>query len=87
MQKLFVSVAMLGVLASPAMAQAPANPTTQTAPVEKPKTVKKVVCKEVDEERGIGSRLAPTTKVCRTIEVPAPQAKQAPIPQTSNSAR
>jgi hypothetical protein len=36
--------------------------------------VKKTVCKRIEEERGIGSRLSSTTKVCRTVEVPATEA-------------
>ena len=91
MQKLFVTLAALGVIAAPAVAQdvQPAQSTdnqAQTAPVEKPKTVKKVVCKRIEEERSIGSRLSSTTKVCRTVEVPAPQA-QGQNPQEDKSAR
>ena len=89
MQKLFVTLSAFGLVATPAFAQtAQAQPTTpdqtQAAP-EKPKTVKKLVCKEIDEERGIGSRLAPTTKICRTVEVPATQANQHK-PRTGNEA-
>ena len=91
MHKLFVTFAALGVIAAPAIAQnAPAAPSNdngaQAAPAEKPKTVKKTVCKRVEEERSIGSRLSSTTKVCREIEVPAPQA-QGQSPQQDKSAR
>jgi hypothetical protein len=80
MQKLLVSLAAFGLFAAPASAQiAPApQDQAQAAPAEKPKTVKKTVCKNVEEERSIGSRLAPTTKICRVVEVPAPPAKSAP---------
>jgi hypothetical protein len=82
MQKLLVSLAAFGLFAAPAMAQVAPAPQdqaqAQAAPAEKPKTVKKTVCKNVEEERSIGSRLAPTTKICRVVEVPAPAAKTAP---------
>jgi hypothetical protein len=79
MHKLFVTLAALGVIAAPAVAQnAQAAQSTdgqaQVAPTEKPKMVKKTVCKRIEEERGIGSRLSSTTKVCRTVEVPATEA-------------
>jgi hypothetical protein len=91
MQKLFVTLAALGVIAAPALAQdvqSPQNTDNQAkaAPAEKPKTVKKVVCKRIEEERSIGSRLSSTTKVCRTVEVPATEA-DAKNPQGDKSAR
>lgn len=91
MQKLLVILAALGVIAAPAVAQnaqAAQQPESQpqTVPTEKPKTVKKVVCKRIEEEKSIGSRLSSTTKVCRTVEVPAPQA-QGENPQGDKSAR
>ena len=91
MQKLFVMLAALGLIAVPAVAQnAPGAQSTdtqaQSAPAEKPKTVKKVVCKRIEEERSIGSRLSSTTKVCRTVEVPATEA-DAKNPQDQKSAR
>ena len=89
MQKLFVTLSALGLIATPAMAQTaqtPQSPQDQAqATPEKPKTVKKVVCKAVDEERSIGSRLAPTTKICRTVEVPATQANEQK-PRSGNEA-
>lgn len=90
MQKLLVILAALGVIAAPAVAQnAQAAQSTenqaQAAPTEKPKMVKKTVCKRIEEERSIGSRLSSTTKVCREVEVPAPQAGQ--TPQGDKSAR
>ena len=87
MQKLLVSLAAFGLFAAPAMAQVAPAPQdqAQAAPVEKPKTVKKTICKNVEEERSIGSRLAPTTKICRVVEVPVPPAKTAP--QANNGAR
>ena len=93
MQKLFVTLSAFGLIATPATAQTaqtPQSPQDQAqaqaqATPEKPKTVKKVVCKAVDEERSIGSRLAPTTKICRTIEVPATQANEQK-PRSGNEA-
>ena len=91
MQKLFVTLAALGLIAAPAVAQnAQAAQSTenqpQTVSTEKPKTVKKTVCKRIEEERSIGSRLSSTTKVCRTVEVPATEA-DAKNPQDQKSAR
>ena len=91
MQKLFIILAAFGVIAAPAVAQdiQPGQSTenqAQAAPAEKPKTVKKVVCKRIEEERSIGSRLSSTTKVCRTVEVPATEA-DAKNPQNEKSAR
>ena len=91
MQKLFVTLAALGLIAAPAVAQnAQAAQSTenqpQTVPTEKPKTVKKTVCKRIEEERSVGSRLSSTTKVCRTVEVPA-TGGDAKNPQDQKSAR
>ena len=91
MYKLFVTLAAFGVIAAPAVAQnAQAAQSTdgqaQTAPTEKAKTVKKTVCKRIEEERSIGSRLSSTTKVCRTVEVPATEA-DSKNPQDQKSAR
>jgi Ni/Co efflux regulator RcnB len=77
MHKLLLIAAAFGVTAVPAIAQtaqaaATADNQPQAASTDKAKTVKKVVCRDVDEERSIGSRLAATTKICRTVEVPAP---------------
>jgi hypothetical protein len=74
MHKLLLTAAVFGMTAVPAIAQTAqaADNQPQAASTEKAKTVKKVVCRDVDEERSIGSRLAATTKICRTVEVPAP---------------
>ena len=90
MQKLFVTMAALGVIAGPAMAQdvQPAQSTAnqaQPAPTEKPKMVKKTVCKRIEEERSIGSRLSSTTKVCRTVEVPATEADSQKRPEDKSA--
>jgi hypothetical protein len=76
----------IGLVAAPAGAQtAPAN--AQAAPAQ-PKVAKKVVCKDVDAERNIGSRLAPTSKVCRTVKVQTPEnARQSAQPQGDDPAR
>jgi hypothetical protein len=80
MQKMFVIAAALAAAAGPAFAQTSpdqagteqANPTsTNQASAEQPKMVTKIVCKKVEEERGIGSRLSSTSKVCRKVTVPA----------------
>jgi hypothetical protein len=67
MLKLVPLFAILSVAAAPAVAQAP---STQPAPAQV-KTVKKKVCQRVNEERSTGSLLGSTTKVCKTVEVPA----------------
>jgi serine protease inhibitor ecotin len=75
MQKLLLMVAAFGV-AAPATAQTtPQQPPLNTAaPAPQPKTVLKRVCQNVDVERSTGSRLSSTTKICKTVEVPAPLA-------------
>jgi len=87
MQKLLLIVAAFGVPA-PVFAQAaePADTQVQAAPADAPKTVKKTVCRDVDDERAIGSRLHSTTKVCRVVEVPVkPNAKGSPQPNEAGS--
>lgn len=81
MQKLLLIVAAIGAPAAPALAQPAqtADNQVQAAPAEAPKTVKKTVCRDIDDERAIGSRLHSTTKVCRVVEVPA-----TPNSKTSN---
>jgi hypothetical protein len=83
MQKLLLIAAAFGVSTAPAVAQttpAPEPAPSQAAPA--PQKVTKLVCRNVEEERGIGSRLSSTTKICRKVEVPAPakgqQAQQQP---------
>lgn len=87
MQKLLLIVAAFGVPA-PVLAQAaqPADTQAQAAPADAPKTVKKTICREVDDERAIGSRLHSTTKICRVVEVPVkPNAKGSPQPNEAGS--
>lgn len=83
MQKMFVIAAALAVAAGPAFAQTSPNQTgaeqaspasTNQASAEQPKMVTKMVCKKVEEERSIGSRLSSTSKVCRKVTVPASEA-------------
>jgi hypothetical protein len=70
MFKFVVALAIAGAMSVPALAQtAPAQP----APAAKPQTVKKVVCQRIDDEETTGSRLGSAPKVCKTVEVPAPQ--------------
>ena len=70
MRKFLPIFAVLGLAAAPAMAQNTAPP----APVEKPKTVTKVVCERVIAEEETGSRLGAAPKKCRKVEVPATDA-------------
>jgi hypothetical protein len=86
MQKLLLIVAAFGVPA-PVLAQtAPsADNQVQAAPAEAPQTVKKTVCRDIDEERSIGSRLHSTTKICKVVEVPAPKAKNSTQPNQAGS--
>ncbi len=82
MQKLLLIIAAFGVPA-PVFAQAaqPADNQVQAAPAGAPKTVKKTVCRDIDGERAIGSRLHSTTKVCRVVEVPVkPNSKSSDQP-------
>jgi hypothetical protein len=74
MLKLLTVFAVTGIAGAPALAQT--APTAGEAPGAKPKMVKKLVCKRVEEEMGTGSRLGAQSKVCREVEVPAPADKE-----------
>ena len=91
MHKLLLIAAAIGVSTAPAAAQtAPAQPQTEpshNAAQQQAKPTKKIVCRDVDEERGIGSRLARTTKVCKEVEVHAPANAQQQSPQSNRDAR
>ena len=77
MRKCLALLAILAIPAAPAMAQS----TTQTQPAaEKPKTVTKVVCERIRSDR-TGSRTGPTEKVCKKVEVAAPESKNQNKPQ------
>ena len=83
MQKMLFIGAAFALVAAPAVAQtAPADPTqqAQASQVEAPKMVKKTVCKKIQESQTTGSRLGSTTKVCKTIEVPATEADKGQAP-------
>jgi len=56
------------MMSGPAIAQT--APVANTAPQQKPQTVKKVVCERVDAEETTGSRLGSAPKRCKTVEVP-----------------
>ena len=92
MQKLLLIAAAIGVSTAPAAAQttpAPAQTAPEQAAAQQPKPAKKIVCHDVDEERGIGSRLARTTKICKEVEVRNPanaQGQQQP-PQNRDGSR
>ena len=88
MLKLVPFFAVLSVAAAPALAQSTTPPTqpAEQAPAQ-PKTVKKVVCKKIVEERSVGSRLNSTTKVCKTVEVPADEQAHANHPGQGGKAR
>ena len=79
MRKLLVVLAILGTMSVPAFAQTTAQtPAQYTAQPAKPQMIKKKICEQVEEDSY--SRLG-NRKVCRTIEVPAPDsnnAQQAP---------
>jgi hypothetical protein len=86
MRKLLIMCAVIGTASAPALAQTTPPPAEQ-APVAKQKTIKKVVCKRVEEDQETGSRLGSTSKICKTIEVPDPsntekEAQRAPEGQT-----
>ena len=82
MQGLLFIAAAFALGAAPAVAQtAPAAPAqAQADQVVAPKTVKKVICKKIEESQTTGSRLGSTTKVCKTIEVPATEADKGQAP-------
>ena len=86
MLKLVPLFAVLSVAATPAVAQT-TTPPAQPAEQAQPKTVKKVVCKKIVEERSVGSRLNSTTKVCKTVEVPADKEAQSSNPGQGAKAR
>ena len=71
MRRLMSAFAIAGLAASPAIAQS--QPPAGQAPA-KVKMVEKVVCEKVAAERSTGSRLSSTTRVCKTIQVPAEDA-------------
>jgi len=88
MQKMLFIGAALALVAAPAVAQtAPAAPAqtqaqaqAQASQVEAPKMVKKTICKKIEESQTTGSRLGSTTKVCKTVEVPATEADKGQAP-------
>lgn len=67
MRKLLPIFAVLAVAAAPVAAQ---QTDTNAAASEKPKTAKKVVCKPIETDQVIGSRLSATSKICREVTVP-----------------
>lgn len=92
MRSFVLLLAPAALAASPLSAQtappapaSPPTPSTQAAPVPKPQTVKKTICRRVDEEETTGSRLGSAPKVCKTVEVPASggngNSDKAPSPQ------
>ncbi|MGI8705598.1 MAG: hypothetical protein ACR2JJ_07370 [Sphingomicrobium sp.] len=70
MRKSLAALAVFAISTVPAVAQA----SSQTAPVEKPKTVTKVVCERVSIEQTTGSRVRSAPKRCKKVEVLAPSA-------------
>ena len=83
MVKSLVALVIFSVATAPAIAQA--APADASAPAAKPQTVKKRVCETIDEDpySRLGAR-----KICRVIEVPAPEAggqngQTAPAPANS----
>ena len=90
MQKLLLIVAAFSAPA-PVLAQAAqpseAQTQTQAGPAEARQTVKKTVCKDVDDERAIGSRLHSTTKICRVVEVPVKPNSKSSVPENQAGSR
>jgi len=86
MQKMLFIGAALALVAAPAVAQTAAAAPAQTqaqaqaSQVEAPKMVKKTICKKIEESQTTGSRLGSTTKVCKTVEVPATEADKGQAP-------
>lgn len=74
MRKSLSPLAILTLATSPALAQ---TVPAEMEPAAKAKTVKKTVCQRIEAEGETGSRLGSATKVCKTIEVPAPTDKDA----------
>ena len=70
MFKSVVALAVMSAISAPAVAQT--APAPQSATAAKPQTVKKTICRRVDDEETTGSRVGEAPKVCKTIEVPAP---------------
>ncbi|HUG45551.1 MAG TPA: hypothetical protein VMK31_03440 [Sphingomicrobium sp.] len=56
-------------MAAPAVAQSQVPANQAPAADQEPKT--KLVCQKVAVEQTTGSRLGSTTKLCRTVKVPA----------------
>jgi hypothetical protein len=92
MQKLLLIVAAFSAPA-PVLAQAAqpsdtqAQAQAQAAPADAPQTVKKTVCRDVDDERAIGSRLHSTTKICRVVEVPVKPNSKSSVPENQAGSR
>lgn len=71
MHKWLVTLAVLSAVSGPAAAQSAPQAQAPADTAAKPQTLKKVVCRHVEDEEATGSHIATTHKVCRTIEVPA----------------
>jgi len=84
MRKSLSALAILMLAASPVHAQTvPSGPE----PAAKAKTVKKTVCQRIEVEGETGSRLGSATRVCKTIEVPAPTDRDASTESRRNGAQ
>lgn len=70
MRSLLIAFAAITVASAPANAET--TPTTADGTEVKAKTVKRIVCKRVDTELGTGSRLGTPGKICKEVEVVAP---------------
>lgn len=84
MRKSLPVFAILMLAASPALAQ---STPADGEPATKGNTVKKTVCQRIEVEGETGSRLGSATKVCKTIEVPAPTDKDANSESRKNGAQ
>lgn len=85
-----IVLALAGAASVPLLAQAQSSaqsaPTASPAPA-KSQTVKKVVCRRVDDEETTGSRVGSAPKVCKTIEVPAPASESTGAPRPERGSR
>jgi hypothetical protein len=74
MRRLLLAFATATIVSAPAFAQAPAQVPADRAAGEQ-RTQMKRVCETIETERGTGSRLSSTSRVCKMVKVPVEDAK------------